>query len=524
MGSYLNPGNEKFFEACNSEIYVDKTELICYTNSVLRTNNKYLCVSRPRRFGKSMAANMLTAYYSKGCNSKELFQPYRISSEETFEKYCNQYNVIFLNIQEFFSRTHSIESMLELLCGRVLREILRAYPDVDYYDKKDLIGSMQDIYDETGEPFLLVIDEWDCIFRECKPEKEAQKQYLDFLRDFLKDKAYIHLVYMTGILPIKKYGTHSALNMFDEYSMLDQGELVKYVGFTEKEVQILCKKYQMDFEETKQWYDGYVLDHNFHIYNPRSVVRAMLTHRYNNYWNQTETFEALRDYLVMNYDGLKTIIIELLAGNQKEICVGTFSNDMTTFTSADDVLTLLVHLGYLGYHFETKEIYIPNTEVETEFINAIQNARWDEVIQAIDISEQLLNATWNMDEEKVAAGIERAHLETSILTYNDENALSCTISLAYYSAKRYYTIIRECPTGKGFADIIYLPKKKHPDKPAIIVELKWDKSAKTAISQIKTKQYVHALEDYKGNLLLVGINYEKESKKHDCQIEKYYIE
>ncbi len=523
MGSYFNPGNEKFFEACNSEIYVDKTRLLHYTNSVLRTNNKYICVSRPRRFGKSMAANMLVAYYSKGCCSRELFQKYQISASESFEKYCNYYNVIFLNMQEFFSRTHSIDSMLDLLRGRVLREILRAYPQVDYYDKNDLIGSIQDIYDETKEPFLFIIDEWDCVFRELKTDKISQKKYLDFLRDLLKDKAYLHLVYMTGILPIKKYGTHSALNMFDEFSMLDQAKLIEYVGFTEQEVQILCETYQMDFEETKQWYDGYVLEQNYHIYNPRSVVRAMLTHRYNNYWNQTETFEALRDYIVMNYDGLRTMIIELLAGNSKEIRIGTFSNDMTTFASADDVLTLLVHLGYLGYHFDTKEVYIPNAEVEEEFVNAIQNAGWDEVVQAIEISEQLLNATWNMEEEKVADGIEKVHLDTSILTYNDENALSCTISLAYYSARRYYTAIREYPTGKGFADIIYLPKKKYLDKPAIIVELKWDKNAKSAISQIKEKQYVHALEDYKGNLLLVGINYERKNKKHDCKIEKYNI-
>lgn len=524
MGSYFNPGNEKFFEACHSEIYVDKTALIHYTNSVLRTNNKYICVSRPRRFGKSITANMLVAYYSKGCNSKELFQPYQISNMDSFEKYGNQYNVIFLNIQEFFSRTHSIDGMLDFLQRRVLRELLRAYPEVDYFDRNDLIGSIQDIYEERKEPFLIIIDEWDCVFREMKEEQEAQKQYLDFLRDLLKDKASLHLVYMTGILPIKKYGTHSALNMFDEYSMLDPGKLMPYVGFTEEEVFRLCQTYQMDLEETKHWYDGYRFRGNCHIYNPRSVACAMFTQQYHNYWNQTETFEALREYIIMNYDGLKEIVIELLAGNHKRINIGTFRNDMTTFTSAEDVLTLLVHLGYLGYDLEEQEVFIPNTEVETEFLNAIQTAGWDEVIQATTRSENLLKATWNREEEVVAAELERVHLETPILAYNDENSLSCTIALAYYSAKRYYTAIREFPTGKGFADIVYLPKKKHLDKPAMIVELKWDKSTKSAISQIKEKQYVHALDDYKGNLLLIGINYDKGSKKHDCQIERYQRE
>lgn len=521
MGSYFNPGNEKFYEACNSEIYVDKTDLIRYTNSVLRTNNKYICVSRPRRFGKSIAANMLVAYYSKGCHSKELFHKYNITKADTFEKYCNQYNVIFLNMQEFFSRTHTIDGMLDLLCKRVLREILRVYPQIDYYDSNDLIGSMQDIYDETKQSFLIIIDEWDCIFRELKMDQDAQRRYLDFLRDFLKDKAYLSLVYMTGILPIKKYGSHSALNMFDEYSMTNPKQLAEFVGFTEEEVRVLCKRYDMDFSEIKCWYDGYCFKNNWHIYSPCSVVNAMLSHSYDNFWNQTETFEALRDYIIMNYDGLKDTIIQLFAKNRRKINTGTFCNDMTTFATADDVLTLLIHLGYLGYDFEKKEVFIPNSEIETEFINAIQNAKWDEVIQAVSASEHLLQATWNMDSETMAKGMEHIHLETSILTYNNENSLSCTISLAYYSARRYYTVIRELPTGKGFADMVYLPRKNHINKPAMIVELKWDKNAESAISQIKANQYVHALDEYSGNLLLVGINYEKETKTHSCLIERY---
>ena len=328
---------------------------------------------------------------------------------------------------------------------------------------------------------------------------------------------------MTGILPIKKYGTHSALNMFDEFSMTNPKQLAAYVGFTEPEVQALCKRYQMNFDEIRRWYDGYCFENNLHIYSPRSVVSAMLSRCYDNFWNQTETFEALRDYLILNFDGLRDLVTCLLAGERKKINVGTFTNDMTNLNSADDVLTLLVHLGYLGYDFTTQEVFIPNSEVSTEFVNAIQSAGWDEVIRMLNISEALLNATWNLDARTVADMIEHVHLETSVLTYNDENSLACTLSLAYYSAKRYYTIFRELPSGKGFADLVFLPRKSHPDKPALIIELKWDKSAPGAIYQIKDRKYVHALQEYHGNLLLIGINYDKKSKTHECQIDPFIL-
>lgn len=382
---------------------------------------------------------------------------------------------------------------------------------------------MQDIYAQTKTAFVFIIDEWDCIFREAKGNIKFQEVYLDFLRSLLKDKPYVALAYMTGILPVKKYGTHSALNMFDEYTMANPRQLAEYTGFTEKEVETLCRQYDMDFSEAKRWYDGYRLTGasgvKHQIYSPRSVVSAMLAGVYDTYWNQTETFEALRDYIVLNYNGLKDTVIGLLAGEHIRIETGTFTNDMTAFQSADDVLTLLVHLGYLEYVFLKKEVFIPNYEITLEFMNAVRSAGWDEVIRAVKSSDRLLEATWNADEAAVAAGIEKAHFETSFLNYNDENALSYTVSLAYYNARRYYTFIREFPAGKGFADLVFLPRQGHSDKPAMIIELKWDHSAKGAIAQIKSREYPEALTDYHGKLLLAGINYNKKNKKHECLIE-----
>ena len=362
MGNYLNPGNEKFQEAVNSIIYVDKTGLIRYTNSVLHTTQKYICVSRPRRFGKSMAANMLAAYYGRGCNSKQFFEKLQIAADESFERHLNQYDVLFLNVQEFLSRTNSIEEMIERIKKIVIRDLKKEYPDVDYYDDTDLIQSMQDVYEESKRPFVIIIDEWDCILREYKKDTVSQEKYLDFLRDFLKDKGYIYLTYMTGILPIKKYGTHSALNMFQEFSMTNPKQLAEYVGFTEYEVEALCNTFGMNQEEIKQWYDGYSFPGSSSIYSPKSVVEAMTSGICDTYWNQTETFEALREYIDLNYEGLRDDVLGMMAGEKIVVNTGGFTNDMTTFHNKDDVLTLLIHLGYLGYDFENKCVFIPHPE------------------------------------------------------------------------------------------------------------------------------------------------------------------
>ena len=521
MGNYLNPGNEKFRRMIQSEIYVDKTGMIKYTNSVLDTAQNYVCVSRPRRFGKSMAANMLTAYYSRGCNSKELFGKFEIAKDKDFEKYLNQYNTIFLNMQEFLSRSHNVEELIDRVKKLVIRDLKMEYPEVDYFDDTDLIECMQDIYAQMQYPFVVIIDEWDCIFREYKQDKEAQEKYLDFLRDLLKDKACIYLSYMTGILPIKKYGTHSALNMFDEFSMIDPGPLASYVGFTESEVEKLCGEYQMDIDEIRNWYDGYSFEEVPSVYSPKSVISCMRLGRLGNYWNQTETFEALQLYIDMNFEGLRDDILSMLAGEEVPVNTGSFTNDMATFRTEDDVLTLLIHLGYLGYRYATKTVFIPNGEIRAEFVNAVSVSDWGEVSNALKNSADTLQAIWQGREKQVAEGIRQAHFETSHIQYNDENALSYTISLALYAARNFYTVHRELSGGKGFADLVFIPRKRFMDKPALVVELKWDKDAAGAITQIREKEYCRSLEEYHGKLLLVGINYDKKTKEHSCKIEEY---
>lgn len=519
MGVYLNPGNDAFVMALRDDIYVDKTELIVHTNHRIGKRNRFVCISRPRRFGKSMAAEMLAAYYGRDCDSAELFKPYKIAQCKSYEKHLNQYNVIFLNVQNAFSRADTIEEVLQYIQKEILIELREAYGAWISEGETILSVAMEKLYSKTKEKFVFIFDEWDCIFRIKKGDGEAQSKYLDFLRDLLKDKVYVSLAYMTGILPIKKYGVHSALNMFDEYSMTSPRDFSEYIGFTEEEVEELCKEYRVDFETMKSWYDGYTFPKAPHIYNPKSVVDALRFGEFASYWTQTETYEALKVYIDMNFDGLKDAIVRMITGEGVSINTDKFQNDMTTFGSKDDVLTLLVHLGYLAFDSRTDKVFIPNTEILGEFRNAIEGERWKEVIASIEKSEQLLQATWEQDTQAVAEMIDEVHCEnTSILTYNNENDLSCVISLAYYNAVKEYTKVREFPSGKGFADIVFIPRK-HSDKPAMVVELKYDQSAEGAIAQIKERKYVDSLKEYQGDLLLVGINYDKSTKKHECVIE-----
>lgn len=527
MGIYLNPGNDQFRKTLRSKIYVDKSELIAYTNDVIDSEMGYLCVSRPRRFGKSTTANMLCAYYTNGADSKLLFQEQKIAQSPSFYEHLNKYNVLMINIQQFIRGAKTPENFVDFIEKKILNELKEEYKDCIKETETSLPDALTSIYIKANDHipgFIFIIDEWDCIFREMKNNEEVQRAYLDFLRDLLKDRVYVKLAYMTGILPIKKYGTHSALNIFEEFSMTDSKILAPYVGFTENEVKELCIDYQMDFNEAQQWYDGYTFGNNLHIYNPKSIVDAMRNRKFKSYWTRTETYEALRMYIDMNFDGLKDAIISMVGGERYPINPEKFQNDMTSFKSKDDVLTLLVHLGYLAYDELKQTVFIPNMEIAGEFRNAIDGSKgWERLADVLRDSEALLEATLNLDQSTVAQAIDKVHTEhISVLSYNNENSLSCVITLAYFYARKNYMLIREFPSGKGFADIVFLPLKS-VNSPAIIVELKWDQSARGALAQIKDRKYVKSLEGYSGNVLLVGVNYSKKSKQHDCVIEKYSL-
>jgi hypothetical protein len=390
MGIYVNPGNASFEMSRFSDIYVDKSMLITQTNRVYRTERRFLCVSRPRRFGKSMAANMLTAYYSKGCDSGRLFSGLAMEKEDSFPVHLNRHNVIRWDVQRFLDGKRSIDTFIDEIERMVIRDLQREFPECGSFPEGSRLRAVLDeIYGERGEGFVFIIDEWDCLFRMAKERKKVQKEYLDFLRGLFKGAEYVELAYITGILPIKKYGEHSALNIFEEYSLTDPKSLGKYFGFTAEEVKEQCEIHGVDFREMERWYDGYLIE-GCHVYNPKSVADALTWKEFRSYWTGTETYEALKVYIDRNFDGLKEAVVGMLGGIQCRIRPEKFQNDMTTFGSKDDVLTLLVHLGYLSYDRKNSEVSIPNLEITQEFLNVVDSPDWGGLTEALNRSDELL--------------------------------------------------------------------------------------------------------------------------------------
>ena len=526
MGRFLNPDNGAFQTALNSKIYVDKTGLLDITNQAIDTDGAFICNSRPRRFGKSVTANMLSAYYSKGCNSEKMFEDLKIGSMDSFKEYLNKYDVIHFDVQWCMMDAGGAEQTVSYINRNVLEELRAEYPQMIPESVETACGAMSCINAATGYKFIVIIDEWDVLIRDEANNQAVQDEYINFLRGMFKGTEptkYISLAYLTGILPIKRLKTQSALNNFDEYTMLSPKDFAPFIGFTEEEVKGLCEKYSRDFDLVKNWYDGYLLS-GCQVYNPKAVVNVMLWGDFQSYWSKTGTFESIRPFINMDFDGLRAAIIEMIAGASVEVDTLSFQNDMVTFESKDDVLTLLIHLGYLAYNQVKKTAFIPNEEIRQEFISATRNKKWSEMLEFEQQSRALLEATLDMEEEEVASGIERIHEEyASVIQYHDENSLSSVLSIAYLSAMQYYfKPIRELPTGRGFADFVFIPKVEYAaDYPALLVELKWNKNARTALQQIREKNYPQSLLRYTGDILLVGINYDKKSKEHQCVIEEY---
>lgn len=523
MGTYINKGNEGFVSALNGE-YIDKTGLIEIINKTLNTERRLTCVTRCRRFGKTMAVDMLCAYYDKSCDSRTLFEGLTAQNGDMFDKHLNKYPVISLDITDFITRYgHDVE-IIKYIQRNVMKELYEVYPDVKRDEEDDLMELFIKIQQNTGEKFIMLIDEWDAICREFSDYPGVMDDYVMLLRRLFKggkSKDVFAGAYMTGILPIKKYNTQSALNNFEEYSVVDPAYLASYFGFTPAEVTELAEKYGRDTEELRKWYDGYQIGSEHSIYNPFSIMKAVQRGKYTSYWQKTSAYDSVSTYINMNYEGLKDDIIKMLAGGRCPVNTTTFSNDLKEVHSKDDVFTVLIHLGYLSYDEDEQECYIPNKEVRMEMVNAVSSCHWH-VAKALEASKKLLNATLEGNEEAVAKGIELAHdSNTSILSYNDENSLACVLTIAYYHAMNDYIIHRELASGKGYADIVFIPRR-NVDKPAMVVELKYNKNADAAIDQIKRKDYSLMAFEYTGEVILVGINYDKdgvEGKKHTCVIE-----
>lgn len=525
MGKYLNPGNVGFSIIKNGE-YVDKTGLIGLINRTIDTPQKLTCVSRPRRFGKSFAAQMLCAYYDCTCDSESLFAGLDISREDGYRVYLNKYNVIYLDITGFISnlkrKKKALHEVVDDIADALKSEFTKVLPDLS--DRAELSDCMSEYAEKTGKRFIFIIDEWDAVIREAKNDPYTQDAFLNLLREWFKNGNFtpkvVAAAYMTGILPIKKDGTESAISDFMEYTILNPGEYTQYTGFTENEVRRLCEKQGGDFGIMKEWYDGYSFATEKSVYNPYSVMMALRMGSFGSYWQKTSAAESLSAYIDMNFEGLQDDIVRLISGERLEVNVNGFENDIESFKNKDDVIALLIHLGYLAYDNIEQTVRIPNKEVHEEFRILLRNTGRTKLFKLVQDSEKLLRDTLDGNEEAVSGCIEAIRESSYAPTYyNNEQALRYVIKFAYITCVDQYLRIEELPSGKGIADVVFLPKKKS-DLPALVVELEWNKGGDAAIKQIEDREYPHLLKDYCGEIVLVGINYDERKKNHECRIER----
>ena len=523
MGIYLNPGYENFKRILAADIYVDKTMMIKEICRFIDKGNSYICMSRPRRFGKTFAGNMLSSYFSKGCDSRELFAPLKIARDPDFDRKLNQYNVIKLDMNSEYQNTLDKNRLIRRINEEVKKEIQQAFPKVDILDSDSMAQCILRVYAATGQQFIIIIDEYDVLVREQVSEGLFQ-EYLGFLNGLFKSdtlRPAIALAYLTGILPVVRDKIQSKLNNFEEYTILDADDLAEYVGFTDEEVRELCVQHDISYEECRRWYDGY-MQHGYEIYNPESVVKCILKKSFGSYWGKTSTYEAIAERIRQNFEGTKEDVIRLLAGESVDVNVTRFMNTMNSFHTRSDLFTYLIHLGYLAYDTEDGvegTCRIPNREVRLEWFNAVETEEDYQVTnKIIQASKRLLADTLSGNEAAVAAALDESHIHvTSNRSYNNEDALQSAIYLAYIYALNKYTVIKEMTTGKGFADVVFMPFAEN--LPAMIIELKHNKTVESAIDQIRDKKYFDSLSHYQGKLLFVGINYDEKDKTHICKIE-----
>lgn len=533
MGTYINKGNSAFIGYTNGE-YIDKTRMIAYINSTINTGNRLTCVTRPRRFGKSMAANMLCAYYDKSCDSSVLFENLEIAKDASFKEHLNKYRLIYIDITDFTTRLGDTSKIVVNLQEKVISDVKKAYPDCSFADDSDLMDVLLEITSITGEQFIMIIDEWDAMCREMSYDPEIMSNYVSFLRRLFKGSNTSKVfagVYMTGILPIKKYGTQSALNDFREYSMTSPGPMGGFLGFNDDDVKKLAEEYHMDFSELKRWYDGYEMttfnwrDKNPElkktaIYNPNSVMAAIRERHCDNFWAQSEAFESLQRYIDYDFNGVKETLERLITGEPVRINVLSFGNDLNNVNSNEELFTLLIHLGYLSYDRNERIAFLPNQEIREEFVEALRGSKsHSELSELVHTSDKLLEALWMKDEEAVAKGVEYIHNhKVAPNFYNNEQSLRSVVRTAFLGAIDYYIEIQELPSGKGYADLVFIPRR-NSNHPLLVVELKWNNSADTAITQIKKRDYPEIFKSLTGEILLVDINYDSKSKEHSCIIE-----
>ena len=520
MPYFLNGNfkNNEFELVSKDKFFVDKTNMIKDISNLIGVKDRFICITRPRRFGKTINAMMLACYYSKNADFKKLFDGLEISKSESYLEHLNKHNVIYMTMNELPKPNCSYEEFIEGYIKDLVEDVFNLYPDVKIDKSKYLPKIFSQVYNETNESFIFIIDEWDYIFNNNLFSEKDRENFLQFLKDLLKDKPYVELAYMTGVLPIAKYSSGSALNMFKEYNILNDKKYNKYFGFTFDETKKLCAKQdKITFEELKDWYNGYKTYTGDNIFNPRSVVYALGDGVCQSYWTNTGPMDEILYYINSDIDNIKNDVVQMVSGIPLEIKLKGYGAEQKELNTRNQILSAMTIYGFLSYHDET--LAIPNKELRIKFDEALEDKSMGAVSEIVMKSNEMLKATLKKDTETMEKLIQEAHdINIPVIKYNDENSLACIITLVYLSARTKYKIVREMPAGIGFADFIFYPNDK--SKPAFIIELKKDSTPEEALKQIKEKRYALALKEYTGQKLAVGISYNSKQKQHHVKIEE----
>lgn len=504
----------RFQKIRNNHIYVDKSMLIEKTNDIIGRDQCYLCITKPRRFGKTTNANMLAAYYTTGYDSSSLFKGLNIEKSKTFHDHLNKHHVIYIDFSHQPDICNSYEDYLRFILSSLKEDLENAFPQL----KEKTYGGIGKMLSDTKSHFIFILDEWDSIFYEQFMTSQDKKAYLKFLKGMLKDRPYVEAAYMTGVLPIAKHSTGSELNMFKEYSFINDYIYEDYFGFDEQEVKELCKQYPtIPYETLAYWYNGYQKTDGTRLFNPRSVTSALVDGVCLNYWTQTGPMNEIADVIEHNVDAVRDDIVKMVSDIPVEIELNGYGAAQMELNSRDEILSAMVVFGFLTYY--DQKLSIPNHELMEKFEEVLKKESMKEVAQIVSQSKEILETTINKDALKLAEYIEKAHdKEIPMIKYNDENSMACVITLCYLYAKNHYRITREEQSGKGYADFLFFPiTKKYPP---IILEIKYGHSAQEAIQQIKEKNYMEKVSEFE-EILLVGIHYDKQTKHHECLIETY---
>lgn len=523
---------DRYRAVLNSPYFVDKTLLLEELIPLLCQEQRFVCITRPRRFGKTVMANMIGAFFQKGADSCDIFDNLLIAGKEDYKNHLNRHNVIFIDFSEMPENCSSYSQYISRILSGLKQDLSNAFPELDIDKEKSVWDILTAVFEKNGQKFIFIMDEWDAVFHMSFITEDNRKEYLQFLKLLLKSKSYVELAYITGILPIAKYSSGSELNMFQEYDMATKIRYSEYFGFLDSEIDMLYERYtkntvnpRITRQELKEWYDGYHTASGERLYNPRSVVCALSDGQLASYWTSSGPYDKFFYCIRNDLEHIRDDLALMVCGESVDARIGEFAAFSMDLKTKNQIYSAMVVYGLLTY--DDGRVLIPNRELMLKYDELLQTEdSLGYVYRLAARSEQMLKATLAGDTDTMAEVLEYVHdTEIPVLSYNHETEFAAVVNLVYLAARDRYRVKREDKAGKGFVDFIFYPLRRND--PCMILELKVDHTPEEAIHQIKEKKYISRfsgklgeLPQYTGRIMAVGIGYKKKTKQHLCAVEE----